>query len=322
MDFSDFEIIILPDADIGTVPALAKILSTKGTVPIRIVPTGPVSPAQKRDMALNYARGETLAFLDDDAYPARDWLKKALENFKDPDVAAVGGPGVTPFNDAPGQKASGLVYSSFLVSAGFSYRYMPEKRREVDDFPSCNFFVRQEIFRELGGFKTNFWPGEDTKLCLEITKKLGKKIIYDPFVMAWHHRRPLFLPHLKQIASYALHRGYFVKKYPQTSFKVSYFIPALFLICLITGGILAMFLPFFRWLYFTGIILYLFLVFIFTPLEILSRDLKNEKFLTGFSLSKELGLLPMVFLGIIFTHLVYGFYFLKGLLAKKLWEER
>jgi len=254
-------------------------------------------------MALGSARGEIFAFLDDDAYPARDWLKKAMENFKDPDVAAVAGPGITPFNDTSRQKASGLVYSSLLVSAGFSYRYIPKKRREVDDFPSCNFLVRQEIFRELGGFKTDFWPGEDTKLCLEITKKLGKKIIYDPFVYVWHHRRPLFLPHLKQIASYALHRGYFAKKYPQTSFKISYFIPTLFLICIVTGGILAVFLPFFRWLYFAGIILYLFLVFIF-------------------SLSKELGLLPMVFLGIIFTHLVYGFHFLKGLLAVKLGEER
>lgn len=275
----------------------------KGTVPIRVIPTGPINPARKRDMALDSASGEIFAFIDDDAYPARDWLKKAVENFKDPDVAAVGGPAITPFNDPPRQKASGLVYSSFLVSAGFSYRYLPGRRREVDDFPSCNFFIRRQIFRELGGFKTDFWPGEDTKLCLEITNKLGKKIIYDPFVCVWHHRRPLFLSHLKQIASYALHRGYFVKRYPQTSFKISYFIPTLFLISLVTSWVLAVFLPFFMWLYFTGIILYLSIVFIF-------------------SLSKELGLLPWVFLGIIFTHLTYGFYFLKGLLARKLCEER
>jgi len=165
LDCPEFEILILPDADIGTVPALAKILSTKGTVPIKIIPTGPVSPAQKRDIALSYAKGEILAFLDDDAYPKKDWLKNAINNFSDPRVAAVGGPAVTAENDDVKQKASGLVYSSPLVSGKYVYRYLPRKRREVDDYPSCNFLIRKSIMQALGGFNTNFWPGEDTKLC-------------------------------------------------------------------------------------------------------------------------------------------------------------
>jgi glycosyltransferase involved in cell wall biosynthesis len=71
----------------------------KGIVPISIIPTGPLKPSDKRDIALKHAKGQILAFLDDDAYPVKEWLKAALVNFSDPEVAAVGGPAVTPLND-------------------------------------------------------------------------------------------------------------------------------------------------------------------------------------------------------------------------------
>ncbi|MCG2706379.1 MAG: glycosyltransferase, partial [Candidatus Omnitrophica bacterium] len=243
LDFSDFEILILPDTTPkGLSPSSLNQSQNKGTVPIKIIPTGSVSPAYKRDLALSYAKGEILALLDDDAYPHQGWLKCALENFKDQDIAAVGGPAITPQGDNFKQRASGLVYSSSLASGKFTYRYLPKRRRYVDDYPSCNFLVRKSIMQELGGFKTSFWPGEDTKLCLDITHKLGKKIIYDPRVLVCHHRRPLFLPHLKQVASYALHRGYFVKKLPETSLRISYFLPSILLIGLFLGAVMSLFL--------------------------------------------------------------------------------
>ena len=267
-----------------------------------VIATGPVNPADKRDTALSHARGNILAFIDDDAYPGKDWLKNALENFKDKRIAVVGGPAVTPSQDSLRQKASGRVYESFLVSANYIYRYTPRKKREVDDFPSCNFLVRKSVMQDLGGFDTKFWPGEDTKLCLDITKRLGLKIIYDPKVLVYHHRRHLFRPHLKQIANYALHRGYFVRKYPETSLKLSYFIPTLFLLALAGGSLLALFLPSLRIIFYLGLSLYLLLVFLF-------------------SVSCDLRLIPFVFLGTILTHFTYGVYFLKGLFSKRLAEE-
>lgn len=288
----------MPDSEEG----IKKDFPQAGAFPLKVIPTGPVNPARKRDRALEYAKGEVLAFIDDDAYPLPDWLKNAVENFKDEDVAAVVGPAVTPEEDTLRQKASGIIFACALVSAGFSYRYLPGKRREVEDYPSCNFLVRKSIMQELGGFNTDFWPGEDTKLCLDITRKLGKKIIYDPKVLVCHHRRPLFLPHLKQVASYALHRGYFVKRYPETSLKASYFIPSVFLLILVFGGVLSLFSFPCRVIYLLSLFSYFLLVFIF-------------------SIYNELSLIFAVFSGIIFTHLTYGLYFLKGLFSKVLEEE-
>lgn len=305
----------MPDSSIGTYPLKAISNHNQGSVPIRVIPTGPVNPAKKRDIALNYAQGEILAFLDDDAYPKKDWLKNALKNFQDEEIAAVGGPAITCKNDNLREIASGVIYSTVLVSGKFSYRYTPKKRIPVDDYPSCNFLVRKSAMLELGGFQTNFWPGEDTKLCLEITKKLGRKIIYDPTVLVYHHRRPLYLAHLRQVTSYACHRGYFVKRYPVTSLKILYFTPSIFLFALFLGGILTLFITPLRIVYFLGIFSYLILVFIFSIFNGLKQISHTWK------LSTKVTLIMEVFVGIILTHLGYGLFFLKGLFSKKLKEE-
>ena len=293
LDYPDFEIIILPDGELKDAPRDSRI---------RVIPTGEVSPGKKRDMALAYARGNILAFIDDDAYPRTDWLKNAVKNFMDQDIAAVGGPAITAEKDNLRQQASGRVFASALVSGGHSRRYIPRKKTRIDDYPSCNLLVRKTIMQQIGGFDTSFWPGEDTLLCLEITRTLGKKIVYDPEVIAWHHRRPLFIPHLKQVASYASHRGYFTKKYPHTSRKFTYYLPSLLLTALSLGLILAFFFPPLRIVYLSGVTLYLFAVF-------------------AFSFSGGARLLPMTVSGTILTHLVYGFYFIKGLLSRRLKEE-
>jgi GT2 family glycosyltransferase len=246
------------------------------------------------------AKGEILAFLDDDAFPSPDWLKNAAPHFQNEEVAAVGGPAVTPQSDNVKQKASGFVYSSFLGGGNHRYRYFPTSLREVDDYPTCNLLVRKSTLEELGGFGSLFWPGEDTVLCLNITQKLGKKIIYDPGVLVYHHRRPLFLPHLKQIKNYALHRGYFVKHFPETSLKLSYLLPSLWVSALVGGLVISLFHSFMTVFFLSMVLVYLGLVF-----------------LSGIR-PKDLRLSLLVFPGIILTHLTYGTFFIQGLVVRKL----
>lgn len=289
LEYSAFEVLVLPDSAPDTDPP-----------GITVIPTGKIGPGEKRDMAVGQAEGEFLAFIDDDAYPARSWLKEAVEHFHDSQVAAVVGPAVTPASDSLRQRASGFTYSAFIGSGGNRYRYIPQRQREVDDYPSCNFIVRKSVFKELGGFSTVFWPGEDTKFCFELTKKLHKRIIYDPKVLVYHHRRKLFIPHLKQVWSYAVHRGCFVKKFPGTSLRVLYFLPSLLFLGLIVGIPTSIFSSVVRVIFLSLITLYVLLA------------------LTSSLQARELRAMPLVVLGIISTHLTYGLGFLKGLCSKEL----
>jgi GT2 family glycosyltransferase len=284
----NYEVIILPD----TMPA-------HGIEGARIIPTGAVGPAAKRDLGARHATGEILAFLDDDAYPQSDWLDKALVYFKVPEIAAVGGPAITPRNQGIWQKASGLVLSSSIGAGSKTYRYIPGKKQFVDDFPSVNFIVRKSVFDEVGGFDTSFWPGEDTKLCHDIVQN-GFKILYDPEVIVYHHRRKLFLPHLRQITRYAMHRGLFVRTYPRTSLRLGYFMPSLLVIFILFGFILSLLIPLFMPVYITVVSLYL--------LSVLYTALR----------SRNLQLGALVAWGIILTHISYGLYFMGGLFSRRL----
>ncbi|MGN0853896.1 MAG: glycosyltransferase [Kiritimatiellia bacterium] len=231
--YRNFEVIVLPDADDVQRPA---------GLPIRCCATGRVRPAEKRNLGLAVATGEIIAFIDDDAYPDVHWLEYAIKYFGDTSIGGVGGPGVTPPDDAYLARVGGRVYANWLVSGNYRYRYKAGGvRRDVDDYPSCNLFVRRDILDSFGGYRTDFWPGEDTLLCKDIIDR-GKRIVYDPWVIVYHHRRALFGPHLRQLARYAFHRGYFCKRYPSNSRHLSYFIPSLFVAYLLVG------LPIASWL--------------------------------------------------------------------------
>lgn len=289
LDYADYEILIFPDD-----------ASSESFPKTRIIPSGKVGPAEKRDLALKYAEGEILAFIDDDAYPRQDWLKNAVVHFEDPSVGAVGGPAVTAENDGVLRQASGKVYESFLCSGGYTYRYIPGKLMDVEDLPSVNLIVRKDIFEQIGGYDSNFYPGEDTKLCLDILKTAQKRIIYDPQVLVYHHRRKLFRQHLKQSNNYALHRGYFAKVLPDTSRKLVYFIPSLFTLGLFAGPFLACLFPPLWYVYFAVLILYLILLIIST---------------VHF---KDIRVWVLAIAGVFLTHVGYGIGFIRGLLSKEL----
>ena len=127
-----------------------------------------------------------------------------------------------------------------------------------------------------------------------------KKIIYDPDVVVFHHRRSLFFKHFRQLASYALHRGYFVRKFPRTSRKIPYFLPSLLIITALVMGLLTVPCPFVRPYYVALLAIY--------GLLVLATAIKTMNY----------KLIPPVFLGIIATHITYGLYFAKGLIARKM----
>lgn len=225
----EFEVILLPDEP------LAADAFESHSYPIVILPTGPVSPAIKRDQGANASRGKYLAFIDDDAYPSPNWLEHSIGHFQDDRVAAVGGPQVTPEEDSFWQKVSGAMFLSPL-NGGAVDRYWPGKKTcYVDDWPSVNLIVTREDFLAVDGFDSSYWPGEDTKFCLDLIKKQGKRIVYEPKAIVFHHRRAGFFKHMKQVGNYGLHRGFFAKKYPETSFKLPYFMPSLFFLFVCTG---------------------------------------------------------------------------------------
>jgi glycosyltransferase involved in cell wall biosynthesis len=86
-----------------------------------------------RNMAAKVAEGEILAFVDDDAYPARDWLENALKHFQQEKLMVLTGP------------VEGNLYGQGIIRISNPGWYI-----------GTNMFVRKDAFFELGGFEVDW----------------------------------------------------------------------------------------------------------------------------------------------------------------------
>lgn len=290
LNYPNYEIIVVSDKKI-------KINNPK----VKVVITGKerTGPAEKRDIAITKATGAICAFIDDDAYPDEDWLKNAVVHFNHPQIVAVGGPGITPKEDGYKEQLTGLVYGSFFCGGHAQHRFVKKPAMFVKDYPAYNLLVKKDILLEIDGYGSHFYGGEDTFLCLKIIKN-GYRILYDPEVVVHHHRRALFVSYLKQIANIGTHRGYFAKKFPETSRSLSYMLPSILTVGFISGLIFSVYSPNIQFIY----LLSLSVFFLVALLSVIQK--------TTFVNS------IIVALAIILTHLTYGTYFIKGLFVNEL----
>lgn len=290
LDYPSYEILVISNSSLSLSYEKVKVIIMQEE-----------GQGHKKNAGLSHASGEICAFVDDDAYPDQDWIKNAIKYFGDPNIVAVGGPGVTPPNDNLMEKAGGLIYSLPIGSGKISRRYVSAKKTcKVDELPGYNLFVRKSFLKEIGGVNVEYRSGEDSILSHKIVE-LGKKFRYAEDVVVYHHRRPLFRSHLKQVSIYALHRGYFAKKHPETSAKPLYILPSTLLITIVIWALLGLLIPAFLFPLIALIAGYLVLCFMLALIK-----------------SKDLKLSGLVCIGIPLTHLVYAVYFIKGVLTREL----
>ncbi len=282
--FKDFEIIIVSEAD-----------ETEKFPNTRIIKVGQVPPSEKRNIGVQNAKGEIIAFIDDDAFPDRDWLKTAVNDFKDKNIVAVGGPSIIPPNATFFQRVSNKVYE--LSSGKTGMRYGQENRQEIDDWPTCNFFVRKKDFQKVKCFDSQYWGGEDTQLCYSLLN-LGKKMIYNPNLIIYHHPRKTLKQHLKQTYFWGMWRGFFMKMHKQSRHLV-FFIPGLFVLGLLAGFFLSFFSIVLKNIYLAVLAVYAIYLLI-----------------TGIRTRSVKLFLPVIFTTFL-TQISYGLGFWKGILSGK-----
>ena len=165
------------------------------------------NPATRRNRAASVARGEVLAFLDDDAVADPRWLANACAYLDaHPDVLAVGGPDPAP----PGSPVSELISDTLLatpwIGSGVAAH---ENRRGVfdlqraSDIALVNLFVRRSAFT--GFDETIGYIGEDTALLEQLMQR--GRVVYHDGVRVFHRRRAFPGPYLRQRWRYRVKTG-------------------------------------------------------------------------------------------------------------------
>ncbi len=294
LKYKNYEVLVVTDKPV--VPAI----TGKNVRCLVTNANHPTTGTEKRDFALPFAKGEACAFIDDDAYPDPYWITNSLPWFENVGIVAVGGPGITPPEDSFWQKIGGYAIESYFCSGQIQYRFYPGHERFTKDQPGYNLLVRTSSLKKVEGWGTTFYGGEDTVLCIKLLK-LGK-ILHDPNVVVYHHRRKFPIGHIKQIGSVGLHRGYFFKHYPETSRGIFYFMPTIMTVGFFVFLFLAIYSP---QVFALPFILSLSFFVALGAISVHQHKVDiQSSIITGFA--------------IIATHMAYGAFFVKGLLIKHL----
>ncbi|MBJ6727019.1 glycosyltransferase family 2 protein [Geomesophilobacter sediminis] len=196
------------------------------------------APSTQRNRAARQSQGEILFFLDDDSRPVPGFIERALEQYRDPAVAAVGGPSLTPETDTPLQKTFAAAFASRFGGGGARTRYLKfGEARSTDDSELilCNLSFRREVFLENGGLDERLYPNEENEL-MDRLQRQGLKLVHDPELAVTRSQRPTYRAFVKQMFGYGRGRG------EQTVLakgvkRVGAFAPSVFLIYL---GVLAL----------------------------------------------------------------------------------
>ena len=143
-----------------------------------------------RNTGLASTNASVIAFLDDDASAAPDWLERLEPGYQDTRVLGVGG-FVAPVWQA-GRPA--WFPQEFDWVVGCSYRGLPESAGEVRNMLGCNMSFRREVFEVVGGFQSGIgrigtYPAgcEETELCIRARRAWPERFfLYDPQVRVSH----------------------------------------------------------------------------------------------------------------------------------------
>ena len=202
---------------------------------IAVIPSGPeATTGRKRQLALERARGEFVALIDDDAYPHPSWLRIAVATMRaEPAISAVAGPTLTPADDSELERLGGRVYASPLVSGPHRWRYAIADPADVDDAPSVNLVLRRSEALAVGFDSEDRW-GEDTIVCEGLLRR-GGRIRYVPGAIVYHSRRPLWKPHLRQLYRWSRHRSAYARTIGGNSLRASYFAPTALVLFVAAG---------------------------------------------------------------------------------------
>ena len=166
-------------------------------------------PSLQRNLAAAEAKGEFLYFLDDDSRVSPGFLETAVRHYRDPRIAAVGGPSLTPASDSALQRAIGMAFASAVGGGGVRNRYrkIGSARRCGDsELILCNLSFRREIFLSHGGLDARLYPNEENELMDRLLHE-GFLLVHDPELAIFRSQRPSYPAYLRQMFGYGRGRG-------------------------------------------------------------------------------------------------------------------
>jgi GT2 family glycosyltransferase len=178
--------------------ALRLYLENSDNLNIILVYSGATGPTCARNSAITRAKGDIIAFIDDDAIAGDDWIKNIMETFERcRDASVIGGP-VSPMFTSEETVPERWWWIIGCTSD------TPQTNRPI----SCNMAIRAKVFEKNGMFeevgkkRMDHPMSEETEFCERVLAS-GECIIWGDNITVFHN-----VPKERTTLSYMMNRGY------------------------------------------------------------------------------------------------------------------
>lgn len=198
-----WELIIVDNGSVDRTAAIAENFISSASAPVRYVFEPKPGLANAHNAGVEIARGEILAFTDDDCYPAPDFLTEVWSAFEDPSVGYI--VGRVLLHDPTDHPIT--IYESTVPITFPGRSFIPV----WSGIQGANMAFRRSVLLDIGGFDPLFGPGAlvygDDIDAVGRACANGWKGLYRPEVVIRHHhgRKKTDVPRL--LKSYGIGNG-------------------------------------------------------------------------------------------------------------------
>ncbi len=201
VDYPNYEVIVVND---GSKDNLATIVQE---YPVKLITTPNRGLSSARNTGMLAAKGEIVAYIDDDAYPDPHWLKYLAYAYTHSDHAGIGGPNIAPDDDGP--------IATCVANAPGGPVHVLLSDEIAEHIPGCNMSFRRSALLEVDGCDPIYRAaGDDVDLCWRIQQQ-GYTIGFHPSAVVWHHRRNSIKAYWRQQKGYGKAEALLEGKWPE-----------------------------------------------------------------------------------------------------------
>ena len=184
-----YEIIVVDNNSTDNTPQVVEACGRNGKKKVVYVKEPEIGLHNARHAGANAAKGEILAYVDDDVICDSNWISELVKPYADSEVGCVGGKILPKWEVKPPEWVK--LYPSYLSLLDLGDEV---KELKTPKIYGCNLSIRRSLLFEVGGFnpdafgdkKLIWYRGDGETGLLRKVLATGRKMVHTPYAIVWH----------------------------------------------------------------------------------------------------------------------------------------